>query len=164
MYEITHLVSDLYPALFGVVPSASEQTWRLRLEVADLLSECAGQQGGREESTCTYALYITNNPNLNVKNANIKFFWNLYLAPSNQHTCVIRKSDCLGSAVLLCLVVCLTLLASFFLPSFSFLIKTCNYMYMLHAFSQWKKLYMYTHLSLKHVHVYMYMYMFLNER
>ena len=27
------------------------------------------------------------------------------------------KSDCLGSAVLLCLVVCLTLLASFFLPS-----------------------------------------------
>ena len=28
-----------------------------------------------------------------------------------------RKSDCLGCAVLLCLVVCLTLLASFFLPS-----------------------------------------------
>ena len=27
------------------------------------------------------------------------------------------KSDCLGCAVLLCLVVCLTLLASFFLPS-----------------------------------------------
>ena len=100
MYAITHLVSDLYPPLFGVVPSASEQTWRLRLEVADLLPECAGQQGGREESTCTYALYITNN--LNVKNANIKFFWNLYLAPSNQHTCVIRKSDCLGSAVLCC--------------------------------------------------------------
>ena len=37
----------------------------------------------------------------------------------------LRKSDCLGHAVLLCLVVCLTLLASFFLPS---------------------------HLSLKHVH------------
>ena len=34
------------------------------------------------------------------------------------------KSDCLGCAVLLCLVVCLTLLASFFLPSAS-LIKTC---------------------------------------
>ena len=29
----------------------------------------------------------------------------------------LRKSDCLGYAVLLCLVVCLTLLASFFLPS-----------------------------------------------
>ena len=29
------------------------------------------------------------------------------------------KSDCLGCAVLLCLVVCLTLLASFFLPSAS---------------------------------------------
>ena len=29
----------------------------------------------------------------------------------------LRKSDCLGCAVLLCLVVCLTLLASFFLPS-----------------------------------------------
>ena len=28
-----------------------------------------------------------------------------------------RKNDCLGCAVLLCLVVCLTLLASFFLPS-----------------------------------------------
>ena len=29
----------------------------------------------------------------------------------------LRKSDCLGCAVLLCLVVCMTLLASFFLPS-----------------------------------------------
>ena len=29
----------------------------------------------------------------------------------------LRKSDCLGCAVLLCFVVCLTLLASFFLPS-----------------------------------------------
>ena len=43
----------------------------------------------------------------------------------------LRKSDCLGCAVLLCLVVCLTLLASFFLPSF-------------------------LHLSLKHVYMYMY--------
>ena len=39
---------------------------------------------------------------------------------------LLRKSDCLGCAVLLCLVVCLTLLASFFLPS---------------------------HISLKHVHI-----------
>ena len=38
----------------------------------------------------------------------------------------LRKSDCLGCAVLLCFVVCLTLLASFF-PSFSSLIKTCIY-------------------------------------
>ena len=29
----------------------------------------------------------------------------------------VLQSDCLGRAVLLCLVVCLTLLASFFLPS-----------------------------------------------
>ena len=29
----------------------------------------------------------------------------------------LRKSDCLGCAVLLCLVLCLTLLASFCLPS-----------------------------------------------
>ena len=36
----------------------------------------------------------------------------------------LRKSDCLGCAVLLCLVVCLTLLASF--PSFSSLIKICT--------------------------------------
>ena len=43
----------------------------------------------------------------------------------------LRKSDCLGCAVLLCLVVCLTLLASSFLL---------------------------IHLSLKHVHVYVYMY------
>ena len=36
----------------------------------------------------------------------------------------LRKSDCLGCAVLLCLV-CLLDLACFFLPSFSSLIKTC---------------------------------------
>ena len=42
---------------------------------------------------------------------------------TNNH--VLRKSDCLGCAVLLCLVVCLTLLGSF-LPSFSSLIKTCT--------------------------------------
>ena len=29
----------------------------------------------------------------------------------------LKKSDCLGCAVLLCVVVCLTVLASFFLPS-----------------------------------------------
>ena len=34
----------------------------------------------------------------------------------------LRKSDCLGCAALLCLVACLTLLASFF----SSLIKTCT--------------------------------------
>ena len=32
---------------------------------------------------------------------------------------LLRNSDCLGCAVLVCLVVCLTLLASFFLPSAS---------------------------------------------
>ena len=37
------------------------------------------------------------------------------------YTC-LRKSDCLGCAVLLCLV-CLSDLACFFLPSFSSLIK-----------------------------------------
>ena len=36
-----------------------------------------------------------------------------------------RKSDCLGCVVLLCLVVCLSLLASFFLPSHLSL-KTCT--------------------------------------
>ena len=36
--------------------------------------------------------------------------------PVGTHTCFSRKSDCLGCAVLLCLVR-LTLLASFFLPS-----------------------------------------------
>ena len=38
----------------------------------------------------------------------------------------LRKSDCLGCTVLLCLVVCLFDLACFFLPSFSSLIKTCT--------------------------------------
>ena len=37
----------------------------------------------------------------------------------------LRKSDCLGCAVLLCLV-CLFDLACFFVPSFSSLIKTCT--------------------------------------
>ena len=40
---------------------------------------------------------------------------NVYIYP--RQLIFIRKSDCLGCAVLLCLVVCLTLLASFFLPS-----------------------------------------------
>ena len=37
--------------------------------------------------------------------------------PMNVRAHILRKSDCLGCAVLLCLVVCLTLLASFLLPS-----------------------------------------------
>ena len=37
----------------------------------------------------------------------------------------LRKSDCLGCAVLLCFVVCLTLLASFFLPSHLSLLCVC---------------------------------------
>ena len=40
----------------------------------------------------------------------------------------LRKSDCLGCAVLLRVVVCLTLLASFF--HLSSLIKPCIHMYM----------------------------------
>ena len=39
----------------------------------------------------------------------------------------LRKSDYLGCVVLLCLVVCLTFLASFFLPSAS----TCTFMYII---------------------------------
>ena len=43
----------------------------------------------------------------------------------------LRKSDCLGSAVLLCLVVCLTLLASFFLPSLKHVhVHVCYYYYL----------------------------------
>ena len=40
------------------------------------------------------------------------------------------KSDCLGCAVLLCLVVCLTLLATFFFPSHLSLTCTCTRIYM----------------------------------
>ena len=43
-----------------------------------------------------------------------------------------RKSDCLGCAVLLCLVVCLTLLASFFLPSLISHLLYTMYMCILH--------------------------------
>ena len=43
----------------------------------------------------------------------------------------LRKSDCLGCAVLLCLVVCLTLLASFFIPSH---LSTCICMALLASF------------------------------
>ena len=41
-----------------------------------------------------------------------------------------RKSDCLGCAVLLYLVVCLTLIASFFLPSLISHLKTCTYSFL----------------------------------
>ena len=40
---------------------------------------------------------------------------------------VLTKSDCLGCAMLLCLVVCLTMLASFFLPSHLSLKHGYNY-------------------------------------
>ena len=43
-----------------------------------------------------------------------------------------RKSDCLGCAVLLCLV-CLTLLASFFLPSHLSFKNMHMYMYIIHV-------------------------------
>ena len=48
------------------------------------------------------------------------------------HPRQLRKSDCLGCAVLLCLV-CLFDLACFFLPSFSSLIKTCTYVQCMYA-------------------------------
>ena len=41
----------------------------------------------------------------------------MYIESHPRQLIFLRKSDCLGCAVLLCLVVCLTLLASFFLPS-----------------------------------------------
>ena len=53
----------------------------------------------------------------------------MYMPTRSRQLIFLRKSDCLWCAVLLCLVVCLTLLASFFLPS---------------------------HLSLKHVHIHVY--------
>ena len=39
------------------------------------------------------------------------------ISSQNKGYICLSKSDCLGCAVLLCLVVCVTLLASFFLPS-----------------------------------------------
>ena len=59
----------------------------------------------------------------------------------------LRKSDYLGCAVLLCLVVCLTLLACFFLPSFSSLIKTC----------------IHVHHNILYMYMYMYMYMLMRD-
>ena len=43
-------------------------------------------------------------------------------SPTRGSSSFLRKSDCLGCALLPCLVVCLTLLASLILPSFSSLI------------------------------------------
>ena len=44
--------------------------------------------------------------------------WDMYMFESHPRQLIfLRKSDCLGCAVLLCFVVCMTLLASFFLPS-----------------------------------------------
>ena len=59
-------------------------------------------------------------------------------SPTRGSSFFLRKSDCLGCAVWLCLVVCLTLLASFFLPSASLInmhssvycTMSCIYMYM----------------------------------
>ena len=45
--------------------------------------------------------------------------YNYYVNTRTRQLIFLRKSDCFGCAVLLCLVVCLTLLASFFLPSSS---------------------------------------------
>ena len=58
----------------------------------------------------------------------------------------LRKSDCLGCAVLLCLV-CLLDLACFLLPSFSSLIKTCT----VHIYSSIYYVYL---IHCAHVHVY----------
>ena len=58
-------------------------------------------------------------------NYDVQIVQYIYMHP--RQLIFLRKSNCLGCAVLLCLVVCLTLLASFFLPS---------------------------HLSLKHVYMY----------
>ena len=60
----------------------------------------------------------------------------------------LRKNDCRRCAVLLCLVVCLTLLDSFFLPSHLSL-KICTPVYTC---------------TCTRVHACTYMYMFLNER
>ena len=67
-----------------------------------------------------------------------------------RHLIFLSKSDCLGCAVLLCLVFCLTLLASFFLPSSSLINMYTSYM--AHVC-----MYMYTCCT-AHVCMYMYMY------
>ena len=46
-----------------------------------------------------------------------KLFRAYISSPRLRQLIFLRKSDCLGCAVLLCIVVCLTLLASFFVPS-----------------------------------------------
>ena len=74
-----------------------------------------------------------------------------------------KVTDCLGCAVLLCLVVCLTLLASFFLPSHLSLkhvhVCTCTCIYLIHfsflsPFVQVTSFFLPSHLSLKHVDIF----------
>ena len=78
----------------------------------------------------------------------------------------LRKSDCLRCAVLLCFVVYLTLLASFFLPSHlslkhvytymhTYVIRTCIHMYSITIHLQYMYTYMYV---LMHIHVHVHMY------
>ena len=58
-------------------------------------------------------------------NGQIRIGWRLWHAnPSFAQLIFLRKSDCLGCAVLLCLDI-----ACFFLPSFSSLFKTCTCIY-----------------------------------
>ena len=66
-------------------------------------------------------------------------------------TC-LRKSDCLGCAVLLCLVACLTLLASFFLPSHLSL-KHVYSKVMLHVTSGYNLSGIVSHFPMKIIHV-----------
>ena len=47
----------------------------------------------------------------------LSIYMHMYTRSHPRQLIFLRKSDCLGCAVLPCLVVCLTLLASFFLPS-----------------------------------------------
>ena len=67
-------------------------------------------------------------------------------SPTRGSSLFVTKSDCLGCAVLLCLVICLTLLASFFLLiSLKLYIHKCTLVHIhvhVHA----------SHLSLKHVY------------
>ena len=71
------------------------------------------------------------------------------------HVEAARKSDCLGCAVLLCLV-CLFDLACFFLSSFSSLICIYTCIYIVVCLTLLASFFFPFHLSLKHVYMYMY--------
>ena len=109
----------------------SSTAWSARgdgssVEVADGITSdqipAVGRKGGREDVCGTLNVSLAGRPFC----LECRVSW-VQVPPEAAH--FFGKNDCLGCAVLLCFVVCLTLLASFFLLHLSVnMYYTCIYM------------------------------------